>query len=239
MTYALREARALTAHALAAPIARANGTHGTDSTGGAGITRRPGPRTGPRPGPCVPAILLLCVNAADDMDPRPQADMAPGPTAGLHAATRAARSADAGSADVSALPTCIPLCRAPACSVNVRMCLNRGRGSGGFVRRPEWGDVSGQAGAGSWPDGLGRQMVCGRAAVSRARLVGANKVYPSPGTRRLPETAAPLCAPDLAWLGYPHGVRSPRPARGQAISGSASRVPEGPGPRTGGAATPP
>ena len=42
----------------------------TDSTGNntdgarcAGIIRRPGPRTGPRPRLCVPAILLLCVNA--------------------------------------------------------------------------------------------------------------------------------------------------------------------------------
>jgi hypothetical protein len=70
MTYALPEARALTAHALAALIARENGTNGTDGMGGAGITRRPGPRTGPRPRPCVPAILLLCVNVADDMDPR-------------------------------------------------------------------------------------------------------------------------------------------------------------------------
>ena len=92
MTYALREARALTAHALAALIARANGT---DGTGGAGITRRPGPRTGPRPRPCVHAILLLCVNAADDMDPRPHADTAPGPAADLYAAAHTVRLADA------------------------------------------------------------------------------------------------------------------------------------------------
>ena len=92
MTYALREARALTAHALAALIARANGT---DGTGGAGITRRPGPRTGPRPRPSVPAIPLLCVNAADDNGSAPQADTAPGPAVDLYAATHAVRLADA------------------------------------------------------------------------------------------------------------------------------------------------
>jgi hypothetical protein len=40
-------------------------------------------------------ILLLCVNVADDMDPRPQADRAPGPTVDLYAATHTVRSADA------------------------------------------------------------------------------------------------------------------------------------------------
>ena len=78
MTYALRGARAPAEHALAAPIARVNGTEGTDRTGGAGITRRPGPRTGPRPRPYVPGILLLYVSAADDVYRRPQADTAPG-----------------------------------------------------------------------------------------------------------------------------------------------------------------
>jgi hypothetical protein len=67
----------------------------TDGTGGAGIIRRPGPRTGPRRRPCVPAILLLCVNVADDIDPRPQADTAPGPTVDLYAATHTVRLADA------------------------------------------------------------------------------------------------------------------------------------------------
>ena len=95
MTYALRGACSRAAHALAALIARVNGTDGTDGTGGAGITRRPGPRTGPRPRPCVHAILLLCVNVADDMDPRPQADTAPGPAVDLYAATHAVRLADA------------------------------------------------------------------------------------------------------------------------------------------------
>ena len=53
----------------------------TDSTGNridgtrrAWIVRRPGPRTGPRPRPCVPAMLLLHVNVADDMDPHPEAE---------------------------------------------------------------------------------------------------------------------------------------------------------------------
>jgi hypothetical protein len=72
--------------------------HRTDRTRGAGIIRRPGPRTGPRPRPRVPGILLLCVNVADDMDPRPQADRVPGPTVGLYAATHTVRLADAGSA---------------------------------------------------------------------------------------------------------------------------------------------
>jgi hypothetical protein len=72
--------------------------HRTAGTRGAGIIRRSGPRTGPRPRPCVPGILLLCVNVADDMDQRPQADRVPGPTVDLYAATHTVRLADAGSA---------------------------------------------------------------------------------------------------------------------------------------------
>ena len=64
MTYALREARSLSARALAAPIARLIARMAS-----AGNIRRPGPRTGPRPRSCVPGILLLCVNVADDIDP--------------------------------------------------------------------------------------------------------------------------------------------------------------------------
>ena len=52
--------------------ARASCTDSTgnrmDGTRGAGIIRRPGPRTGPRSSPVPPVILLLCVNVADDMD---------------------------------------------------------------------------------------------------------------------------------------------------------------------------
>jgi hypothetical protein len=40
-------------------------------------------------------ILLPCVNVADDMDPRPQADTASKPTADPHAGTRTVRLADA------------------------------------------------------------------------------------------------------------------------------------------------
>jgi len=42
-----------------------------------------------------PRILLLCVNTDDDMDPRPEAGAAPGPTVDLHAATYTVRLADA------------------------------------------------------------------------------------------------------------------------------------------------
>jgi hypothetical protein len=71
--------------------ARASCTNGTDhridGTLRAGIIRRPGPRTGPRPRALRPHILLLHANAADDMDPRLQADTARGPKADLYAAT--------------------------------------------------------------------------------------------------------------------------------------------------------
>src|SRR5215469_12235166 len=76
--------------------ARASCTDGTDhrihGTLRAGIIRRPGPRTGPRP---RPRVLLLHVNVADDKDPRLQADTASGPTVDLHAATHTVRLADA------------------------------------------------------------------------------------------------------------------------------------------------
>jgi len=65
MTYALRGTRDLPAHA---SCTDSTGNR-TDRTGGAGIIRRPGPRTGPRPRSWARRILLLCVNAADDMDP--------------------------------------------------------------------------------------------------------------------------------------------------------------------------
>ena len=68
---------------------RLNGTHG------AGIIRRPGPRTGPRPRSWARRILLLCVNAAGDTDPRSQADGVPGPMVDLYVATHAVRLADA------------------------------------------------------------------------------------------------------------------------------------------------
>ena len=67
----------------------------TDGTHGAGITRRPGPRIGPRPRSWARRILLLCVNAAGDTDPRSQADGVPGPMVDLYVATHAVRLADA------------------------------------------------------------------------------------------------------------------------------------------------
>lgn len=63
----------------------------TDSTHGAGIIRRPGSTSKT----LRPYILLLCVNAADDMDPLPQADKAPGPRVDLYAATHTVWLADA------------------------------------------------------------------------------------------------------------------------------------------------
>jgi hypothetical protein len=43
--------------------------------------------------PASPASCYLCVNIGDDMDPRPQADMAPGPTVDRYAATHTVRLA--------------------------------------------------------------------------------------------------------------------------------------------------
>jgi hypothetical protein len=84
--------------------------HRTDGTRGAGIIRRPGPRTGPRRDPAS-SILLLCVNVADDMDPRPLADRAPGPTVDLYAATHTVRLATPGSAELRASSTRILMSR--------------------------------------------------------------------------------------------------------------------------------
>ena len=61
--------------------------HRTDGTVRAGIIRRPGPRTGPRPGPCVPAscyctqtLLMTWIRAR-------KRTRRQGPKADLHAAT--------------------------------------------------------------------------------------------------------------------------------------------------------
>jgi hypothetical protein len=45
----------------------------TDGTHRAGIVRCAGPRTGPRPRPSCPAILLLCVTLLAELDPNPRA----------------------------------------------------------------------------------------------------------------------------------------------------------------------
>ena len=47
--------------------------HRTDGTRRAGIIRRPGPRTGPRPRPLRRKALLLCVTSLRAIDPRPRA----------------------------------------------------------------------------------------------------------------------------------------------------------------------
>ena len=109
----------------------------TDGTRGTGIIRRPGPRTGPRPRPCVPGILLLCVNAADDMDPRPRADRAPGPTVDLHAATHTVRLADVRICrrqSLTGLPWCVGVPVRRACrtgAVPLAVELIEGHGAGG------------------------------------------------------------------------------------------------------------
>ena len=91
MPYALRGARAVAAHALAAPIARAIARMARAALGLSGDpVHEPVHVRDPASG-----ILLLCVNVADDMDPRPQADRAPGPTVDLYAATHTVRLADA------------------------------------------------------------------------------------------------------------------------------------------------
>ncbi len=50
--------------------------HRADSTRRAEIIRLPGPRTGPRPRPYVPIILLLCVTSLRAIHPRPRAGLA-------------------------------------------------------------------------------------------------------------------------------------------------------------------
>jgi hypothetical protein len=71
MTYALRETRSLAVDALAALIAREIALIALAALG------LPGDPVHAR-GPASPAILLLCVDVADDMDPRSQADPARG-----------------------------------------------------------------------------------------------------------------------------------------------------------------
>ena len=87
MTAGLREARSLSSHALAAPIA---GVIARRALTALGLSGDPFHVQGP-----ASRILLLCVNVADDMDPRPQADKAPGPMVDRYAATHTVRLADA------------------------------------------------------------------------------------------------------------------------------------------------
>jgi hypothetical protein len=91
MTYALRGACSPAAHPLAAPVPRAIAQMALAALGFA-VTRSTNRSTSEA---LRPRILLLCVNVADDMDPRPQADTAPGPTVDLYAATQTVRLADA------------------------------------------------------------------------------------------------------------------------------------------------
>jgi hypothetical protein len=92
MTYALRGACSPAAHPLAAPVPRAIAQMALAALGFCGD---PVHEPVHIRGPASPRILLLCVNVADDMDPRPQADTAPGPTVDLYAATQTVRLADA------------------------------------------------------------------------------------------------------------------------------------------------
>ena len=69
----------------------ADGTeHRTDGTRRAGIIWRPGPRTGPRPRPLRPMVLLLCVTSPRAIDPRPRAAR---PVMGQTAAPRSSPAA--------------------------------------------------------------------------------------------------------------------------------------------------
>jgi hypothetical protein len=91
MTYALRGARSLSTHALAAPIARVIARMALTALG---LSGDPVHEPVHVQDPASPH-LLLCVNVADDMDPCPQADKTPGPTVDLYAATHTVRLADA------------------------------------------------------------------------------------------------------------------------------------------------
>jgi hypothetical protein len=100
MTYALRGARSGAAEALGAPMARVMARTALAALGiyGDPVHKPVHVRSALRT-----HILLLCVNVADHMDPRPQAEMAPGPTVDLYAATHTVQleltpaSADEGS----------------------------------------------------------------------------------------------------------------------------------------------
>ena len=84
MTYALREARSLATHALAAPIAR---EHARMALAALGLS---GDRSTNRstPAPLRPRILLPCVNGPDDIEPRARKwTGTSGPTVDLYAAT--------------------------------------------------------------------------------------------------------------------------------------------------------
>ena len=92
--------------------------HRTDATRGAGIIRRPGPRTGPRPRPCFPRILLLCVNVADAHGSGPASGQGAGAAGDQYASRYAVRLVDRegphGSADERELRDRIFL-RCPVC----------------------------------------------------------------------------------------------------------------------------
>jgi hypothetical protein len=109
----------------------------TDGTRGAGIIRRPGPRTGPRPRPLRPHILLLCVNVADDMDPRPQADRAPGPTVDLYAATHTVRLADARICEMRVFRLCMVM-RWPGCRQTMAVIVNSALSAPEALITPIW-----------------------------------------------------------------------------------------------------
>jgi hypothetical protein len=186
----------------------------TDGTRGAGIIRRPGPRTGPRPRPCVPGILLLCVNAADDMVPRPRADRAPGPTVDLHAATHTVRLADVRICrrqGLTGLPWCAGVPVRRACrtgTVPLAVELIEGHGAGGErepgrdARMPPGsrtglrdGRAAGRVPAVPGRSGAGRRTPArnhragrgsGRRPDARERRGGAGRCGPgSPGYRRV------------------------------------------------------
>ena len=186
----------------------------TDGTRGAGIIRRPGPRTGPRPRPCVPGILLLCVNAADDMDPRLRADRAPGPTVDLHVATHTVRLADVRICrrqGLTGLPWCAGVPVRRACrtgTVPLAVELIEGHGAGGErepgrdARMPPGsrtglrdGRAAGRVPAVPGRSGAGRRTPArnhragrgsGRRPDARERRGGAGRCGPgSPGYRRV------------------------------------------------------
>jgi len=103
MTYALRGARAVAAHALAAAIARAIARMPLAALGLSGdpVTNRSTPET------LLPRILLLCVNAADAWIRARKQTRRPGPPVDQYASTHRVRLVDRegtrGSAESSAI----------------------------------------------------------------------------------------------------------------------------------------